>query len=199
MVNLVVPDGINGIAVSLGRTHPGSPRGGTSFRVEDNIYLQMSKPLVARTFCTRYDVLTMKVVLLKDVRGMGSAHSVHEVSDGHALNFLIPRKIAVPATPSAMKSAENRQKQVTDRRELDVKLVADRIAALAEEKVTITKKANEQGHLYDGVDAAEIAAATELPEEAIHLEKPIKEVGTFEVPVAVGKDFGKISIEVVAE
>ncbi len=141
----------------------------------------------------------MKVVLLKDVRDMGHAHSVHEVSDGHALNFLIPRKMAIPATAMAMKNAEGKQKQFAERRELDAKLISERLSALAEGRVTIKKKANEQGHLYDGVGADEIAEAAQLPKDAIKLEKAIKELGTFEVPVAVGEDFGKITIEIVAE
>ncbi len=141
----------------------------------------------------------MKVVLLKDVRDMGRAHSVHEVSDGHALNFLIPRKLAVLATSQNLKLAETKQKQVLEKRALDHTLVAERLAALAEEKIMITKKANEQGHLYDGVDAAEIAEAAALPEDAIKLEKSIKELGTHEIPVMVGESFGKIVIEIVAE
>lgn len=141
----------------------------------------------------------MKVVLLRDVKDMGRANSVVEVSDGHALNFLIPRKLAVLATAASMKQAETRKQAQKDRKELDVKLVEERLAALSEGHVTIVKKANEQGHLYDGVDAAEIAAAAALPEEVIRIEKPFKEVGTFEVPVSYGEHFGKFSLEVVAE
>jgi len=141
----------------------------------------------------------MKVVLLKDVRDIGRAHTTVDVSDGHALNFLIPRKLAVPATSSALKQAAVRVQAVVDRKELDVKLVEERLAALAEETVTIAKKANEQGHLYDGVDAKEIAEAAKLPEEVIRIEKPFKELGTFEVPVSYGDAFGKFSIAVVAE
>ncbi len=141
----------------------------------------------------------MKVVLIKDVKNMGRAHTVVEVSDGHALNYLIPRKLAVPATGAAMKQASVRVQQVIDRKELDEKLVADRLAALAEESIVIRKKANEQGHLYDGVGADEIAEAANLPEEVIKLEKPIKELGTVEVPVAFGSNFGKVSVTVEAE
>lgn len=141
----------------------------------------------------------MKVVLLKDVKNMGRAHTAIEVSDGHALNYLIPNRLAVPATASALKQAELRVKQVVDRKELDVKLVADRLAQLADEKVTIAKKANEQGHLYDGVDAKELADAAQLPEEVIRIEKPFKELGTFDVPVAFGEQFGKFAVEIVAE
>lgn len=141
----------------------------------------------------------MKVVLLKDVKNMGRAHTTVEVSDGHALNFLIPRKLAVLATDAAVKQAGTRVQQVVDRKELDLKLVEQRLAALAEEKVTITKKANEQGHLYDAVDAEEIAKAADLPEDAIKLEKPIKELGDFDIPVSLGETFGKLSITIVAE
>ncbi len=141
----------------------------------------------------------MKVVLLKDVRDMGRAHTTVEVSDGHALNFLIPRKLAVVATSSAVKQADLRVKQVIDRKELDVKLVEERLASLAEGHISIIKKANEQGHLYDGVDAKEIAEAAQLPVEVIRIEKPFKEIGVFEVPVSYGENFGKISISVEAE
>ncbi len=141
----------------------------------------------------------MKVVLLKDVKNTGRAGAVIECSDGHAQNMLIPRGLAVVATPANLKIAESRAKQYQDRKELDVKLIESRLNALAEGKITIVKKANEQGHLYDGVDAAEIAAATDLPVEAIKLEKPIKDLGEFAVPVAMGANFGSIVIFIEAE
>jgi len=141
----------------------------------------------------------MKVILTRDVKDTGRAHETVEVKDGHALNFLIPMRMAVPATAGNAKQAENRKKAVTEQKMLDEKLVAERLAALAEESVMIVKKANEKGHLYDAVDAAEIAAAAKLPKEVISLEKPLKELGTFEVPVAYGENFGKISITIVAE
>jgi len=141
----------------------------------------------------------MKVVLLKDVRDMGRAGSAVNVADGHALNFLIPRKMAVLATPATLKRAESLAKAAAERRELDSKLVSDRLSALAEEKVVIRKKANDQGHLYDGVDARDIAEAAGLPEDTIRLERPFKELGEFEIPVARGEDFGKITIVIEAE
>lgn len=141
----------------------------------------------------------MKIVLLKDVRDMGHAGSVHDVSDGHAMNLLIPRKLAVSATPAAIKRAEEAAKHQKERKELDAKLVSERVSALAEERTVIVKKANEQGHLYDGVGVAEIAAAAQLPEEVIRLEKPLKELGTFEIPVSAGQDFGSITIVIEAE
>ena len=130
---------------------------------------------------------------------MGRAHETVEVKDGHALNFLIPKGFAVAATSAALKAAELRLKTVADKKAVGVSMVESRLQALAEEKVTITKKANEQGHLYDAVDAAEIAAAANVPEDAIKLPKPFKDVGVHEVPVSFGDSMGKFSIEIVAE
>lgn len=141
----------------------------------------------------------MKVILLKDVKGTGRAHEAVEVKDGHALNLLIPRGLAVPATAAGLKQAEQRSARVAEERAVQSKLIEERVAALAEQKLTFTKKANEKGHLYDALDAKEIAAAAELPEDVIRIEKPFKELGMHEVPVAFGEQFGKFSIEIVAE
>lgn len=141
----------------------------------------------------------MKVVLLKDVRDMGRAGSVHDVSDGHGLNMLIPKGLAVLATPVTIKRADAMKQQNDEKRALDAKLIEERLSALAETRISIIKKANEQGHLYDAVDAKEIAEEAKLPVDAIKLEKPIKELGTFEVPVFYGDNFGTITISVEAE
>lgn len=147
----------------------------------------------------------MKVVLLKDVKGVGRAHEIVDAKDGYALNMLIPRRLAVAATAGALKEAGERQKKVTLNRELQLKLLAQNLATLAEARIVIKMKANEKGHLYNAVDESEIVlaakreAGVDLPEGVIKLEKPIKEVGTYEVPVSAGEQFGKFSIIVEAE
>ncbi len=147
----------------------------------------------------------MKVVLTKDVRDMGRAGSVMEVSDGHAINFLIPRKMAVPATLQAVKNAELRQKQEADRKVIDAGLLKQNIAALKDAHIVLTMKANDKGHLYESVSVPEIVAAVksqariDLPEEAIKLDKHIKEIGEFEVPVLAGETSGTFSILIEAQ
>ena len=147
----------------------------------------------------------MKVILIKDVKGLGRAHEEVTTADGYALNCLIPKKLAIAATAVAMKEAETRRKQVVDRSSVDAALLTQNIASLAEARIVIKMKANEKGHLYDAVDTADISKAAkeqahiDLPEEVIKLEKPIKELGTFEIPVAFGDQFGKISISIEAE
>ncbi len=147
----------------------------------------------------------MKVILIKDVRGIGRAHDTIEAKDGYALNFLIPKKLAISATATAIKEAGLRQKLAIGKRELDAKLVAQNMASLAEARIVIRIKANEKGHLYDAIGEPEIlkavkeSANVDLPEGAIKLEKPIKELGTFDVPVSVGELFGTFKIIVEAE
>ncbi len=147
----------------------------------------------------------MKVILTRDVKGVGRAHDEVMAADGYALNFLIPKKLAISATPAAMKDAEARRKQSADRATLDVKLLAQNIAALAEARLVLKMKANEKGHLYDAVGEPEIRAAAKeqariaLPEGVIKLEKPLKELGTFDVPVAADDAFGKLSVTIEAE
>jgi len=147
----------------------------------------------------------MKVILIKDVKGMGRAHTEATVADGYALNYLIPKKLAIAATTVAKREAESRRKQTTDRAALDDVLLAQNIASLADARIVIKMKANEKGHLYDAVGAPEISLAAkeqahlDLPEDAIKLEKPIKELGTFDIPVSAGEIFGKFSVIIEAE
>ena len=147
----------------------------------------------------------MKVILSKDVKGIGRAHETVEAKDGYALNYLIPKKFAIPATASAMKEAEGRRKIAAARQEVSAKLMEQNLASLAGARIIIKVKANEKGHLYDAVGEHEILTAAketahiDLPEGAIKLEKPIKELGEFDVTVSVGEIFGICRIVVEAE
>jgi large subunit ribosomal protein L9 len=147
----------------------------------------------------------MKVILIKDVKDMGRAYEEVTTSDGYALNYLIPKKLAIAATAVARQQAETRRKQVVDTKAVDAALLTQNVASLADARIVVKAKANEKGHLYNAVGESEIARAAkeqahiDLPEEAIKLEKPIKELGTFDVPVASADTFGKFSITIEAE
>ena len=147
----------------------------------------------------------MKVILMRDVKGVGGAHEVVEAKDGHALNYLIPKKLAIPATPAAVKEAGLRRRQFEERLKIESALLAQNIASLAETRVVIKVKANEKGHLYDAVGESDISKAVkeqariDIPEDAIKLEKPLKELGTFDIPIATAETFGKFSITIEAE
>jgi large subunit ribosomal protein L9 len=147
----------------------------------------------------------MKVVLMKDVKKVGRAHETVDIADGHALNFLIPKKLAVAATVGARKEANLRQTQEKGRKEVSMKLLEGNFKTLAEARIVIRAKVNEKGHLYDSISAPEIVeaakrdAGVDVPEDSIKLEKPIKEVGTFVVPISSGEMFGEFSVIVEAE
>ncbi|PIR83374.1 50S ribosomal protein L9 [Candidatus Kaiserbacteria bacterium CG10_big_fil_rev_8_21_14_0_10_56_12] len=147
----------------------------------------------------------MKIILTKDVKGVGRKHETVDAADGYALNYLIPSKSAIPATAGAMNNAAAHLKRDMDRRAMDTKLLAQNFSSLADANITITAKANDKGHLYDAVGAKEIAAAAkeqasvDLPAHAITIEKPFKELGTFEIPLSAGELFGKFSITIASE
>jgi large subunit ribosomal protein L9 len=147
----------------------------------------------------------MNVVLLKDVRDMGRAGAVVEVSSGHAINFLFPRKLAVLATPQAIKAAEQAKVQADERRVIDKQLLAQNMASLAEARIVLTMKANEKGHLYKSVSAADIVTAVqeqariEIPEDAIRFESPLKEVGEHTIPLSIDDLFGSFVLHIEAE
>lgn len=147
----------------------------------------------------------MKVILLKDVKDLGRAHESVAVADGHALNFLIPKRLAVAATPSALKTAQLRAKQTKERQQVDKQLLKQSLETLAAARIVIRAKANEKGHLYNAIGKSAICAAAlaqarvELSEDVVRLEKPFKELGTFDVSVAAGEDMGKFSVTIEAE
>jgi large subunit ribosomal protein L9 len=147
----------------------------------------------------------MKVILTKDVKGIGRKHETVVTADGYALNYLIPGKFAVAATMGATNGAAVHLKKAADRKEIDAKLLEQNMVSLAEAKIVIKAKANEKGHLYDGIGKSELADAVkqqsriDLPEDAIKLEKPIKELGAFEIALSIGEIFGKFSVTIEAE
>ncbi len=147
----------------------------------------------------------MKIILIKDVKGIGRAHEEIETKDGYALNFLIPKKLAIPATAVAKMEAETRRKQMKDRTVVNAQLLTQNIASLVDAHIVITAKANEKGHLYNAIGESEISkaakeqASIDLPEDAIKIEKPFKELGTFDIPVSTADTFGKFSITIQAE
>jgi large subunit ribosomal protein L9 len=133
----------------------------------------------------------MKVIFLQDVPRVGKKYDVKEISDGYAVNFLFPRKLAAPATVKAVSELEKRKKNIEIEREVQESLLLKNLEAIKDKAVTITGKANEQGHLFSAIHKDEIIKAmkkqnhADIGEEFIVLEKPIKEVGEFEIPISI--------------
>lgn len=133
----------------------------------------------------------MKVIFLQDVPRVGKKYDIKEVNDGYALNFLFPKKLAELATINAQISLEKRKNEIVIEREVQESLLLRNLEEIRGRVVTISGKANELGHLFRAIHAKEIVEAmhrehhAEINEEFLVLEKPIKEVGEFEIPIKI--------------
>lgn len=135
----------------------------------------------------------MKIILLKDVPGVGEKWDVKKVKGGYARNYLIINGLAIMATKKALKEAQIKKEREKQNKAVRENLFEKSLDSLKESNLIAEKKANEKGHLFDGVDAREIAEIIkedlkiEIPPEYIKLEKPIKEIGKHEIVVQKGE------------
>ena len=131
----------------------------------------------------------MKVILSKDVQGTGKAGEVKDVADGYARNYLIPRKLAIPATGGALKNVEQK-KAAEDKKaaseEAAARALADRLTSAP---VVLTAKVGDQGRLYGSITNGDIAdqlsaqLGQPIDRRKIELDEPIRQLGTFEVTI----------------
>ena len=145
----------------------------------------------------------MKVILKQDVEKLGKAGDVVKVAAGYGRNYLIPRQIAVEATPGNIKVVEMERiaHAKRDQREKEsASLLAGEIVKLT---VTLQKKTGEGGSLYGSVTALDIAdflAAhkIDVDKRKIQLEEPIKTVGEYQVPIRLHREV-TVPVKVVVE
>jgi large subunit ribosomal protein L9 len=133
-----------------------------------------------------------QAILLKDVENLGEAGTAVDVSPGYLRNYLIPRKLAQPATKGALEEAQ-RRREAAEKAAADAEARAGETAALLSKTVlTIQHRAGEDGKLFGSVTNAEIADAISearglrVDRKKIRLEEPIREIGTYMVEVEVG-------------
>lgn len=145
----------------------------------------------------------MRVIFLKDVPRVGKKYDIKEVNDGYAMNFLLPRKFAQIATPKAVTELETKKKEIVIEREVQETLLLKNLEEIKGKAITIKAKADEKGHLFSGIKNKEIVEEmkkqnhADISEESIVLEKPIKEIGEFEIPISI-KD-KKSSFKIIVE
>ena len=141
----------------------------------------------------------MKVILLQDVKGVGKKDQVVNASDGYARNFLFPQRLAVEATPGAMKGIEKMRKAEAER-EAERRAKASATAENLRGKViNMTVKTGSQGRLYGSITSAEVAAelkkqhGMEIDKRDIKCEN-IRTVGDVEFEARIYKD---ISVKMI--
>lgn len=147
----------------------------------------------------------MKVILREEVKSLGQIGSVVNVADGYAVNYLLPRGMAVEADTKNLKAFEHEKRVVMQRaKKLEVKAraFADNISSLT---VTLTAKAGEEEKIFGSITSKDIAEAlkaqgVDVDKKKILLDEPIKRLGSYEVGVKVSSDVtASIKVEVVAE
>src|SRR3989344_7923940 len=125
----------------------------------------------------------MKIILLKDVAKVGRKYDVKDVSDGFALNMLIPRSLAEPATPQGLKQLEMRKSKNEAEKKIQGDLLLKNLETIKGITVTMKGKANDKGHLFAGITKEILLAEVfkvhhlNLDPESVKLEKSLKETG----------------------
>lgn len=147
----------------------------------------------------------MKVILTRDVKDLGRSGDVVNVAEGYGRNFLLPRKLAVAANAGALANLEKKRKLLDVKGE-QIKTQAEAIAErLKDVRVTLQGKTGTGStKLYGSITSTEIAEALlkqqniSVDKRKIHIDEPIKSLGTFEVPIRLHHDVSaNIHVEVV--
>ena len=131
----------------------------------------------------------MKVILLQDVKSVGKKGDILDANDGYARNFLLPKKMAVPATPdnlNNLKLQKNNQEKVAQEQ---LEAAQNLAKELESKEVVLAIKAGEGGRTFGSVSSKEIAQAfkeqcgMEIDKKKIQMEEAIKSFGVHEVKV----------------
>ena len=146
-----------------------------------------------------------QAILLKDVESLGQAGEAVDVSPGYLRNYLLPRKLAQPATTRALEEAQRRQEAAERAAQEAAERAGDTAALLSKTVLTIQHRAGEDGKLYGSVTSTEIAEAIaearglRVDRRKIKLADPIRETGTYMVEIEVGGGVSASVKTIVAE
>jgi large subunit ribosomal protein L9 len=130
-----------------------------------------------------------QAILLEDVEQLGQRGEPIDVSPGYLRNYLIPRKLATPATPGALEQAQRRQAALEKAEKARAEREEQAASLLSKTVLTIYQRAGEDGKLFGSVGVKEIADAIQdardlrIDRRKIRLEQPIREIGTHMVEI----------------
>jgi large subunit ribosomal protein L9 len=135
-----------------------------------------------------------QAILTQDVESLGERGAVVDVSAGYLRNYLLPRKLAEPATKGSIDAAARRQERADHAKQEAEDRARDNAALLGRTVLTIPQQAGDDGRLFGSVTTQDIADAIRdargirVDRRKIHLEEPIRHVGTYMVVVEVADD-----------
>jgi len=149
----------------------------------------------------------MRIILQRPVEKLGNPGDVAEVADGYARNYLLPRGLAIKAEKGALKHADSLRRVHSSRmskQKGEYEAIASKL--IAGGPLTITARAGEEGRLFGSVTSAEIAEAVSaragvgVDRRDVHLDEPIRSVGTHEVRIRLFQQVEPvITVQVVAQ
>ncbi|MCI8792844.1 MAG: 50S ribosomal protein L9 [Eubacterium sp.] len=131
----------------------------------------------------------MKVILLQDVKSLGKKDAIVEVNDGYARNFIFKKNLGIEATPKNLNDLKLRQKNEDKVAAENLEAAREFAAEIAEKSVEMAIKAGQDGRVFGSVSTKEIAAAAkdqlgyDLDKKKMQLREPIKNLGTYMVPI----------------
>jgi large subunit ribosomal protein L9 len=145
----------------------------------------------------------MKVILIDEIRGLGTRGDVVNVKEGYARNYLLPKNLAREATPGNLKSIEQERKKWALLAQKEKEVAAQAADSVKGTKVVVQKRVGENGQLFGSVTSNEIADALNakglsVDRRRIELAHPIKSLGTHDVEVRLHRDVSaQIQVEVI--
>jgi large subunit ribosomal protein L9 len=145
----------------------------------------------------------MKVILIDEIRGLGTRGDVVNVKDGSARNYLFPKNLAREATPGNLKSIEQERKKWALLAQQEKEAAQKAVDSVKGTKVVVHKRVGENGQLFGSVTANEIADALNakglaVDKRRVELAHPIKSLGLHDVEVRLHRDVSaQIQVEVV--
>jgi large subunit ribosomal protein L9 len=148
----------------------------------------------------------MKVILLQDIKGTGTNGEVKEVSDGYARNFLLPRKLAIPASPGNLNRLKDQQRRKQQRKEKELQTSEQLAEKINQITVTLSTKTGKEGRMFGSITSKQISQALkkifqlEIDKKKILLDNPIRSLGVTKVTVKLQPEvFATLSVQVVEE
>ena len=135
----------------------------------------------------------MEIILRETIDNLGRAGQIVKVADGYARNYLLPRKLAYPATPGNLKVIEFEKQSLLRKEAKQTDDAAKQKAMLDSVEIVIKRKVGEQNALYGSVTNSDVADALnekgfQIEKRKIHMDDHIKQLGEYEIPVRLFKD-----------
>lgn len=146
----------------------------------------------------------MKIIFLKDVPKIGKKYETKNVADGYATNLLIPKGLAIAATPDTTRRIELEKAKYAGDQKMQQELLEKTLGDIDGKTIKLIEKANEKGHLFAAVHKTELIpkiheqTRIDINPDYIVLDKPIKQTGEHTIHLKVGDKSAKLKLVIEA-